>query len=131
MVEKYLVKVIEANVAVESFDDLRYLIYTNRKTTFPELPPTSSAIKGHLLRAYYFMNICFYILDTTKPKLQPVNFGWKLFNGMLILEQFLHEMPKELLVTWACKERCSNCCSCKRQEQVCTEYCKCQNCENL
>ena len=51
-----------------------------------ELPPTSSAIKGHLLWAYYFINICFNILDTTKPKLQPVNFGWKLFNGMLILE---------------------------------------------
>ena len=49
MAEKYLVKVIKPNIAAELFDDLRYVIYTTRKTTFSELPPTSSAIKGHLL----------------------------------------------------------------------------------
>ena len=49
MAGKYLVKVIEPNIAAKSFDDLRYVIYTTRKTTFSELPPTSSAIKGHLL----------------------------------------------------------------------------------
>ena len=131
MAEKYLVKVIEPNIAAESFDDLRYVIYTIRKTTFSKLPPTSAAIKEHLLRAYCFINISFNILDTTKAKLQPVNFAWKFFNGMLIPEQFLREMPKEFLVTCACKERCSNRCSCKREEQVCTECCQCQNCQNL
>ena len=99
MAEKYLVKVIEPNIAAKSFDDLRYATYTTRKTLFSQLPPTSSAIKGNLLWAYYFINICFNILDTTKPKLQQVNFGWKLFNGMLIPEQFLCETPKEFLVT--------------------------------
>ena len=49
MAEKYLVKVIEPNIAAESFDDLRYVIYATRKTTFSKLPPTSLAIKGHLL----------------------------------------------------------------------------------
>ena len=33
---------------------------------------------------------------TTKPKLQPVNFGWRRFSGMLIPEQFLREMPKDI-----------------------------------
>ena len=55
---------------------------------------------------------------TTKPKLQPVHFGLRCFSGMLIPEQLLREMPKNILVTCMCKERCSNCCSCKRQEQV-------------
>ena len=49
MADKYLLKVIKPNIAAEPFDDLRYVIYTTRKTTFSELPPTSSAIKGHLL----------------------------------------------------------------------------------
>ena len=49
MVEKYLIKAIEPNIAAKSFDDLRKVICTTRKTTFPELAPTSSAIKGHLL----------------------------------------------------------------------------------
>ena len=76
MAEKYLVKVIEPNIAAESFDDLRYVIYATRKTTFSKLPPTSLAIKGQLLWAHYFINICSNILDTNEPKLQPVNFGW-------------------------------------------------------
>ena len=49
MTEKYFVKVIEPNIAAECFDDLRYVIYTARKTTFSELSPSSSAIKEHLL----------------------------------------------------------------------------------
>ena len=48
-VEKYLVKVIEPNIAAESFNDLRYVIYATRKIYFSKLAPTSSAIKGHLL----------------------------------------------------------------------------------
>ena len=34
MTEKYLVKVIKPNIAAESFDDLRYVIYATRKTIF-------------------------------------------------------------------------------------------------
>ena len=34
MTEKYLVKVIEPNMAAESFDDLRYMIYADKKNFF-------------------------------------------------------------------------------------------------
>ena len=34
MTEKYLVKIIEPNIAAESFDDLRYVVYATKKTTF-------------------------------------------------------------------------------------------------
>ena len=34
MTEKYLVKVIKPNIAAESFDDLRNVIYATRKTIF-------------------------------------------------------------------------------------------------
>ena len=34
MTEKYLVKVIKPNIAAEYFNDLRYVIYAARKTTF-------------------------------------------------------------------------------------------------
>ena len=49
MTEKYLVKVIEPNIAAKSFDNLRCIISATSKTTFSKLAPTSSAIKGHLL----------------------------------------------------------------------------------
>ena len=34
MTEKYFVKVIKLNIAAESSDDLRYVIYATRKTNF-------------------------------------------------------------------------------------------------
>ena len=60
MADKYLVQAIEPNIAAESFDDLRYVIYTTRKTSFPE-----TFSKVHLLRPYYFINICFNIFATS------------------------------------------------------------------
>ena len=60
MAEMYLVKVMKPNIAARSFDNLRYMIYvTRKKRFFSELPPTSSAIKRHLLQAYCYINICF------------------------------------------------------------------------
>ena len=49
MAEKYLVKVIEPNIAAKSFDDLRYVIYATRKISFSKLAVTSSVITGHLV----------------------------------------------------------------------------------
>ena len=40
MAERYLVKVIKPNIAAESFDDLRYMIYAYIKTTFSNLLKT-------------------------------------------------------------------------------------------
>ena len=49
MVEKYLIKVIDPNIAAEYFDYFRCVIYATRKTTASKLAPTSPANKGHLL----------------------------------------------------------------------------------
>ena len=49
MVEKYLIKVIDPNIAAEYFDYFRCVIYATRKTTVSKLAPTSPANKGHLL----------------------------------------------------------------------------------
>ena len=75
MTEKYLVRVIKPDIAAEFFDDLGYVICAIRNTTFSKYAPTSSAGKRQLSWAHYFINICFNILDTNEPKLQPVNFG--------------------------------------------------------
>ena len=124
--EKYLVKVIEPNIAWESFHDLSNVIYITWKQLLFNFW-IFSAIKGHLLRAYYFINFWFNIFDTNEPKFKPGNLGWKLFSSMLIPSK----SPKELITACAWKKSCINCCSCKRQNQACTEYCKCQNCGNF
>ena len=96
-------KVAESKLSAESFDHLMYMICTNRKTTLVDLPPTSAAIQGRLLKAYYFTNISLNIIDTTKSKLQPINFC-------------LCEIPKKFLMKCVCKTSCG-----KKHEYRCAE----------
>ena len=88
-------KVAKSNLPAESFDHLRFMIYTNRKTTLVDLPLTSAAIQGHLLLAYYFTNVSLKNLDTTKSTFQLLNFC-------------LHEMLKKFIIKCACKKGCGN-----------------------
>ena len=60
LAEKYLVKVIEPNIAAKSFDDLRYMTYTTRKTLFSELPPTSSAIRTLIMSLLLYKHLLQY-----------------------------------------------------------------------
>ena len=60
MAEKYLVKVIEPNIAVKSFDDLRYVTYTTRTTLFSELPPTSLAIRTLIMSLRLYKHLLQY-----------------------------------------------------------------------
>ena len=50
--EKYLVRVISPKSNCETFDHLRYEIYKRKEKALNELPPTSSTIRGHLLRSH-------------------------------------------------------------------------------
>ena len=106
--EKYLMKFSERNLSAESFEHLRYMIFTNRKAAFADLPPRSAAFQWHLLPAYFFTNISQKILDTTKSTLQPLNFC-------------LREMSKKFIIKCVCKTSCGNRFTCKEHEYLCTE----------
>ena len=94
--------VAESNLSAESFDHLRHMICTNRKTTFVDLPPTSDVIQGHLLQAYYFINISLKILDTTNSMLHLTNISLKILdttNSMLHLINFcIGRMLKKFII---------------------------------
>ena len=47
--ERYLVNVLQTNSQCTTFDELRYVLYTEKGKSLPELPPTSLSIYGHLL----------------------------------------------------------------------------------
>ena len=55
--EKYLVRIFSPKSNCKTSDDLRYEIYKTKKKALNQLPPTSSTIRGHLLRA---ITLCTY-----------------------------------------------------------------------
>ena len=129
--EKYLVRVISPRSNCETFDQLRYQLYKSKEKVVNELPPTSSAMHGYLLRSHYFVYICSSLLDTGSKVLEPTNYGWFMQNGLLVPAKNFTTMPSHFTTKCHCKKGCARDCGCKRKLEKCTKYCGCVNCENL
>ena len=88
-------RVVQLNANSNTFDVLRYHVYrTSKDKTLQELPPTSSAIHGHLLSTHYFVNVCLNLLERLYVNVEPLNFAWVRSNGMLLPGRYLQDMPK-------------------------------------
>ena len=103
------------------------------KKGLSELPPTSYSLYGHLLRSHYFVNFCLTfeqsLLHQNKSIHSPLNFGSsKSVNGILLPNKYLRIMPIQYVTRCSCKKACTKVCGCKPEH--CTEYCKCQGCDN-
>ena len=72
--EKYQMKVAKSNFSGESFDHLRYIICTHRKTKLVDLHLKSAAIEGHLLQVYYFTNIFLKFPELPNQRCSFLNF---------------------------------------------------------
>ena len=81
--EKYLVQVLNrGNHGIKTLDNLRYNMYHQRKsTTLLDLPPTSHAAKGHILRAFYATHIQINCLNNVSP--DHLQYGFRMEEGNL------------------------------------------------
>ena len=84
---KYLVNVVQLNAKIDTFAELRYMQYITKKK-LSDLPPTSFAIQGHLLRPHFFVNLRLNLLEPLKRVLSPLNYGWMQLNRMFVPEKY-------------------------------------------
>ena len=86
---EYLVQVVKRNAISKTFDELCLEMYSNcNPSNFVSLPPTSSAIMGHLQRLLYgaYMCISFLFSVTVKSTGVSMESSWRRFtytNGVL------------------------------------------------
>ena len=112
----------------DDLDRLRYVKYRqklNNMTFQPSrLPPTSSAAKFHLLRAYYQIQEW---KSLGSVNLDPQQWGWELStNKLLPIMSDKPIAPPELLKTvhCQCKTDCKTArCTCRKHGLVCTIAC--------
>ena len=57
-----------------------------------------------------------------------MNFGWKSVNGVLVRKKYLQILLTQYVPRCSCKTGCAKICGYKPEH--CTEYCKCQGCDN-
>ena len=110
--EKYLVKVISPKSYCETFDDLRHEIYKTKEKALNELPPTSSTIRGHLLRSHYFVHLFSNILGSCSKIIEPANYGWIIENELLVPTKHFATVPSYLTTKCRFKKGCTKNCGC-------------------
>ena len=121
VVERYLVKVLagaRSNTTADTFDKFRHDRYFNGKA-LTDLPPTSSAICGHIRWWFCVIRNAITLLETHQHDLLPQNFGWTIEGIVMIPTTSIQPIPPELLVYCLCGGRCEILkCKCKANGQI-------------
>ena len=118
---------------VDTIADLRGLLFS--KYSYSKLPLTMSALKYRIFRVHYAALILKNCTSSIQNLPDPCGFGWELDNGNLVLIM-TDDLPAPTglieLSTCTCKTGCSSGrCTCKKNNLLCTEMCKCSDaCEN-
>jgi hypothetical protein len=114
---------------------LRYKLFCSLSTSEQSLPPCKNALIQHSRRANYQAAIHRKALTSCILAPPPDGHGWAINDGVLsIVWMTQPSAPDTLLVSVSCSCKVSKClqgrCSCRKQDLVCTDLCKCKNCEN-
>ena len=124
--EKYLVQVLSrGNPSIETLNDLRYQMYHQRKTvTILDLPPTSHAARGHILRAFYATYTQKNCLENAS--LDPLKYGFQRQEGTLEAKAFHRPLPDHMAIDCRCAKCATSRCPCREEGLPCCAFCKCQ-----
>jgi len=122
---EYLVQVLKHGSPCKSMDELRYYQYHQTKScTMDQLPPTSYATRGHILRAMYATHMQINCLRN--DSLDPTQYGFELVDGQLIANKFCRLIPDDLVMCCTCRKCATRRCLCRKNNFPCCQFCKCQ-----
>lgn len=120
-----------------SMAEARYQLYTRKRgkpLKIMALPPTSSNLVFHILRAHHAVILGKAADKQSPPWLDLTQFGWEIKDGIPIPAIAKGPAgPQELIKAIACNctaagKACSTLsCSCHKEGLSCTVYCKCES----
>ena len=121
---------------VATLGALRWYLFSKNQTESNKLPPTRKALQQMMMRAH-FTAMQWKSSHLQHPNLpDPNNYGWKwdlnreIFDPVMTTNPPAPESTIELTAC-GCKTGCkSDRCRCRKNKFVCTEMCRCKECEN-
>ena len=106
----------------DTFNDLRYILYTKKNKTLRSLPPTSNLSHGHTLRSHYVVFICSNLIPAPDTNLNPI--GWNSVDSVLIPINVSLNYHICTLLFVATRRKCTRY-QCSKFGASCTVSCKC------
>ncbi|KAK7074632.1 hypothetical protein SK128_015964 [Halocaridina rubra] len=123
--ELYLVQVKINGTACATMDDLMDHNYHCSKASPEKLPPTSHAIKIHILRAYYATNVMTSVQSQNSTKLNPLLYAYDEEDDLLNPEIGFRSIPEDWTAYCTFSKCATDSCACRRSGQACCQFCKC------
>ena len=116
-------------ITLSSLDELRYLLFCQKRQRSEALPPTSDSFIQHLKRANYQVLVWRKSLVGNQDLPEPQCSGWKEEDGVLCpILMTSNPAPESIIKLTTCnckKSLCRSTCSCANNGLCCTEACFC------
>ena len=125
--EKFPLKCITKH-DVDTFNQLRFIVYHEKHLQFERFSPTSDSIKQHILRAYLQCHIWLHAPFLENIELNPLDYGYKLDDNGNLVPILATKPPISSNFPQPCNcRKCSKpkVCPCRLKEISCCQYCKC------
>lgn len=120
--ESYLVQVIKPGTTAQTMNELRGHFYFHCKSV---LPPTSKAIKPHILRACLATWNMLRVFEPHNASPDPTLFGYVLKDYFLVPVIGSNPLPETYTIRCRCKTCVRDSCACKQKSVLCTRFCNC------
>ena len=123
-IERFVVLLYDQGSEQSSVDEARQQLFCKRSRSLDRIPPTSAALKQHLLRADYQSRHVWSQAHLTLPELpSPAEWErddqWKpLWTSLPQDQQTCYE-----LIHCSCKKACRGLCKCTKANLQCTALC--------
>ena len=135
VLEKFVVQVYCPSFTFPSVNKLRYFLFRTKGTEGENLPPTQAALLPHIKRARVIAATALSYKDPYPTQPELVGNGWVMIDDVCVPHR-TDLLPAPLaimeLVKCGCKTGCIlNSCTCRKNNLVCTDICKCGSiCQN-
>ena len=112
LADMYLVRVwagARSTTTAHTFNQLRVEQYTSSRAGIDALPPTSSEIRGHILRGAFLVNRACQLLATDNEReasLEPVEHEWEEHFGTLLHTKCMKRLPHNVVAIYRCAGKC-------------------------
>ena len=129
ILERYVVLLYDRSNTTHSINECRKQLFAKKARLIENIPPTKDALYQHISRAVYQAGFVWWqSLELHQVLPNPSKGGWKIVNNSnQPIWMKLNEVSKALTELKKCKcmKNCSQRCTCKQYNLLCTELCQC------
>ena len=126
--ELYLIQVIKKGCQCQSMSELRSMMYHQSKmNSLAKLPPTTSVLRGHILRSYFATNMIQTLLSPNSFQIDPKHYGYYEEDNLLLPCTSENNLPHEFVLFCNCHKCATSECKCRQSGVICCRFCHCQN----